>query len=187
MRKPHTVVATLDKWAGANLTIECPYEDNWDAEGRPCTLYAEPSSCDFHSFENGNHHPDCASTKDRNAECSRPDPDLVCGMWRDNEPEDCEGQWVEEIGHGHRVEGCFAQHVVSEWGWEDGVKIEKDSMPDDLPLPLQVKIVCDGEDGITLAPWVDVVTQAPAGVFRLPPGNDPTPSSHRASGSLIDG
>lgn len=148
--KPHTLTAIIDTFGDVRLTLVCPYVFG---ERRPCLMGAEPDGrCDWYDYELGEHWSGCPASKDRTAECLNVDDTSETGCWP-AEPEECDGFYVHDVGHGHEVDGCWALELISEVGWDDAVvwnpKVERQ-----LKLPAEVSVDID-EDGITLSLWDD--------------------------------
>jgi hypothetical protein len=157
VKKPHRVVARLNRWGDVVLDIECPYTlADWKL--RRCNLGTEPDHCDFIDYENGEHHWNCATRKDRNAPCSGGDgegPEGSPACWREpGRPDECDG-FYGEAGHLHPTEGCWAKELIGEIGWDDAVSWMKDQAPPtDVDLPLLVDVESDDE-GIYLTLWAE--------------------------------
>lgn len=149
-RKPHRVVARIDRWGSVALQIECPYTLA-DRQVRRCNLGTEPDRCDWTDWENGEHHWNCDARKDRNAPCSggpTPKEDGAPACW-ESDPEECDG-FEGEVGHLHPTEGCWAQELISEIGWDEAVHWKV--APQDVDLPIEVDVESDDE-GIYLSLW----------------------------------
>lgn len=152
-RKPHRVTARIDRWGEVRLAIECPYTLA-DRAVRRCNLGNEPDKpCLWKLYENGDHHPDCPAFRLRDAECIAAGQDGTC--WPEV-PEECDGFESSELGHLHPVEGCWAQEMIGEVGWDDCVSWKGNAPPTDVPLPVEVDVSSDDE-GIYLTLWSDVL------------------------------
>ena len=164
--KPHMLIGRIDPMGEMRVTIWCPYEMG---QPRPCRIgnvTPESEACRWGKFEREEHHESCASVADEDAECSNPDGPTHC--WPE-EPEQCDGfDWEGE--HMHPVEGCWAEHIVAEVGWQEALIFERDERTEgmswrqireaglqdrEFTLPMPVHITPEEDSLVRLMPWAE--------------------------------
>lgn len=147
---PHTLTAEIDRYGDLRFKLVCPGDERDD---RPCKMGSEPDRCDWQDWENGEHHPDCACRKDRNAKCSGGDghgPEEGSFPCWPAVPDECDGFYSSEVGHCHPTRGCWAIEILNEVGFEEGVRWSVKDVKN-LTLPTLVEVGCE-EDCVFLSP-----------------------------------